>query len=83
MTYMPGIDIVGYLVYSFDHGADSSFVAAILFLLSSALSAFFALVFFYLLAEGTVVFVDIARNIRSVRDALQTQPPAKDETRSA
>jgi hypothetical protein len=77
MRYMPGTSLVSELAFSFARGADSSFIAANLFLLSSALSAFFALVFFYLLAEGTVVFVDIARNIRGLREAVQPQAPSE------
>jgi hypothetical protein len=77
MQFIPGTSFVSGLAFSFARSADSSFIAAIIFLLSSALSAFFALVLFYLLAEGTVVFVDIARNIRGLREAVQPQAPSE------
>ena len=77
MQTIPGTNSVIELAFNLARSADSSFIAAIIFLLTAALSGFFTLVFFYLLAEGIVVFVDIARDIRGLREAVQRQPPSE------
>ncbi len=56
----------------FARSADSSFVASVIFLISSVLTAFFMLGIFYWLAEAATVFVSIAKNIRLIRETVTT-----------
>lgn len=62
---------LGAISHFFPTGSEgSSFVGGLLFLLWSVLAAFFVLIIFYFLAEMTLVWADIARNIRHLRDDL-------------
>ena len=67
MDMLPGVGLLSGLIFGLVRGMDSSFLAALLFLISCLITAVFALVVFYLLAETQVVLVDIARNIRIMR----------------
>jgi len=67
---LPGVgDLVG--------NGDGTFFAAMIFLISSATFAFFVLVVFYLFAEAILVLVDIARNIRAIRNSYDQQVKAE------
>jgi hypothetical protein len=64
---------LGAISHFFPTGSEgSAFVGGLLFLLWSLMAAFFVLIIFYFLAELTLVWADIARNIRHLRDDLAT-----------
>jgi hypothetical protein len=62
---------LGAIRHFFPTGSEgSSFVGGLLFLLWSVMAAFFVLIILYFLAELTLVWADIAGNIRGLRDDL-------------
>lgn len=48
--------------------AGSAFLSGIMFTISFAIAGFLALIFHYLIAELIVILVDMARNIKAIRD---------------
>lgn len=68
---MPGMGGVSGFVANAASSAWTHIVAAVTVLGATAFLAIFYLVFFYLLAEAILVTVDIARNVRALRDSAK------------